>query len=126
MVRKQDKQEDWINRKWRPMMAVTYMVTIWFDFVIGPILYNMLQYMHNGQAVTPYQPITLQGGGLYHIAMGTVLGVAAYTRGKEKIAMIESSNVPQSYTPPSDPMPQNPMPYDDPTTVRTTPIRKTT
>jgi hypothetical protein len=31
-------------------------------------------------------PLTLQGAGLYHIAMGAVLGVAAYGRSQEKIS----------------------------------------
>ena len=35
--------------------------------------------------IEPWDPLTLQGAGLYHIAMGAVLGVAAWTRGKEKI-----------------------------------------
>lgn len=86
---KQDK-EDWMTTKWRPMMAVTYMATIWFDFVLGPILFNILQYYNPGQAVSSWTPLTLQGGGLYHISMGAILGIAAWTRGKEKIATIEN------------------------------------
>ena len=88
---KQDK-EDWMTTKWRPMMAVTYMATIWFDFVLGPILYNLLQYWNPGQAVSGWVPLTLQGGGLYHISMGAILGIAAWTRGKEKIATIEAGS----------------------------------
>lgn len=88
--------EDWMTKKWRPMMAVTYMATIWFDFIVGPILYNVLQYFNPGQAVTSYAPITLQGGGLYHISMGAILGIAAYTRGKEKEAMINAGMNPNA------------------------------
>ena len=86
----EQKTEDWMTSKWRPLMAITYMATIWFDFIVGPILYNLLQYWNPGQAVTAYAPITLQGGGLYHISMGAILGIAAYTRGKEKVAAIEA------------------------------------
>lgn len=84
------QQEDWMTKKWRPMMAVTYMATIWFDFIVGPIIFNVLQYWNPGQAVTSWTPLTLQGGGLYHISMGAILGIAAWTRGKEKIATIEN------------------------------------
>lgn len=84
------KSEDWMTTKWRPLMAVTYMATIWFDFIVGPILYNLLQFWNPGQAVTAYAPVTLQGGGLYHISMGAILGIAAFTRGKEKVAEIEA------------------------------------
>jgi hypothetical protein len=66
------------------------MATIWFDFIEGPINFNILQYYNPGQAVTSWTPLTLQGGGLYHLAMGGILGIAAYTRGKEKVAQIEA------------------------------------
>ena len=84
------KVEDWMTTKWRPLMAITYMATIWFDFILGPILFNLLQYWNPGQAVGMWVPLTLQGGGLYHISMGAILGIAAWTRGKEKVASIES------------------------------------
>lgn len=90
------KQEDWMTKKWRPMMAITYMATIWFDFIMGPILFNVLQYFNPGQAVTSWTPLTLQGGGLYHLAMGTILGISAYTRGKEKEAMINAGMDPNA------------------------------
>jgi fucose 4-O-acetylase-like acetyltransferase len=84
------KKEYWMTSKWRPMMDMTYMATIIFDFILGPILYNILQYWNPGQAVGMWVPLTLQGGGLYHISMGAILGIAAFTRGKEKIAEIEA------------------------------------
>jgi hypothetical protein len=84
------KAEDFMTSKWRPMMAMTYMATIWFDFIVGPIIFNILQYYNPGQAVTSWTPLTLQGGGLYHLSMGAILGIAAFTRGKEKVAEIEA------------------------------------
>jgi hypothetical protein len=86
----EQKTEDWMTSKWRPLMAMTYMATIWFDFIVGPIIFNILQYYNPGQAVTSWTPLTLQGGGLYHLAMGGILGIAAWTRGKEKVAQIEA------------------------------------
>ena len=79
------KQEDWMNAKWRPMMGWTYMATCIFDFILGPILYNMLQYWNPGQAVGMWTPLTLQGGGLYHISMGAIIGISAYGRTQEKL-----------------------------------------
>jgi len=76
---------DWINKKWRPAMGWLYMLTCFFDFVIFPILWSLLQAMSKGQVTSQWQPLTLQGAGLYHIAMGAVLGIAAYGRTKEKI-----------------------------------------
>ena len=86
----EQKTADWMTTKWRPLMAVTYMATIWFDFIVGPILFNILQYWNPGQAISSWTPLTLQGGGLYHLSMGAILGIAAFTRGKEKIAEIEA------------------------------------
>jgi hypothetical protein len=32
-----------------------------------------------------WDPITLSSGGFYHIAMGVIIGVAAYSRGQENL-----------------------------------------
>ena len=80
------KKEDWMNRKWRPAMGWMYMVVCIFDFIVFPILWSILQAMASGVVTTPWTPLTLQGAGLFHIAMGAVLGIAAWSRGNEKIA----------------------------------------
>lgn len=79
------KKEDWMNSKWRPMMGWSYMLTCVADFVIFPVLWSLLQAISKGQVNVQWQPITLQGAGLYHIAMGAVLGIAAYGRTQEKL-----------------------------------------
>jgi len=79
------KKEDWMNSKWRPMMGWMYMVVCSFDFVLAPILWSLLQSMSHGSVQTQWQPLTLQGAGLFHIAMGAVLGIAAYGRTQEKL-----------------------------------------
>ena len=76
---------DFINKKWRPLMAFVYMITCTCDFVVFPILWSLLQALSKGSVTMQWQPLTLQGAGLYHIAMGAVLGVAAYGRTKEKL-----------------------------------------
>jgi hypothetical protein len=76
---------DWINKKWRPAMGWIYMLTCTCDFVLFPVLWSLLQALSKGSVTMQWQPLTLQGAGLYHIAMGAVLGIAAYGRTKEKI-----------------------------------------
>lgn len=76
---------DFINKKWRPLMAFVYMFTCLCDFVVFPVLWSLLQALSKGSVTVQWQPLTLQGAGLYHIAMGAVLGVAAYGRTKEKL-----------------------------------------
>ena len=79
------KQEDWMNTKWRPMMGWMYMVVCTADFVVFPVLWSIIQAMHGGQVSTQWNPITLQGAGLFHMAMGAVLGLAAWGRTQEKL-----------------------------------------
>jgi len=78
--------EDWINKKWRPVMGWMYMVVCVCDFTIFPILWSLLQALSHGQVTSQWQPVTLQGAGLFHVAMGAILGIAAYGRTKEKVA----------------------------------------
>jgi hypothetical protein len=80
------KKEDWMNSKWRPMMGWLYMGVCAFDFVMFPILWSLLQAVMHVQQITQWQPLTLQGAGLFHIAMGAVLGIAAMGRTQEKLA----------------------------------------
>jgi hypothetical protein len=85
LVAHSKESEDWINKKWRPVMGWVYMATCTADFVLFPILWSALQALSHGSVNTQWNPITLQGAGLYHIAMGAVLGIAAYGRTKEKL-----------------------------------------
>jgi hypothetical protein len=83
------QKEEWLNRKWRPAMGWTYMLTCLFDFVVAPVLWSLLQHLSSGSVTTQWSPLTLQGAGLYHLAMGAVLGIAAYGRTQEKITVKE-------------------------------------
>jgi hypothetical protein len=85
MSESEKKKEDWMNSKWRPMMGWMYMLVCMADFVLFPILWSTIQAIGGGQVHTQWQPITLQGAGLFHIAMGAVLGIAAFGRTQEKL-----------------------------------------
>lgn len=86
MSASEKKKEDWMNSKWRPMMGWLYMAVCAFDFVLFPILWSLLQAVTHTMPITQWQPLTLQGAGLFHIAMGAVLGIAALGRTQEKLA----------------------------------------
>jgi len=102
----EQKKEDWMNSKWRPMMGWMYMGVCIFDFVLAPVLWSLTQAMFHGGVNVQWQPLTLQGAGLFHISMGAVLGLAAYGRTQEKLAGANNgginlpSNVGTTYTPP--------------------------
>jgi len=100
------KKEDWMNSKWRPAMGWLYMFVCFFDFVLAPILWSLVQALYKGGVNLQWQPLTLQGAGLFHISMGAVLGLAAYGRTQEKLQGANNggiqlpSNVGTTYTPP--------------------------
>jgi hypothetical protein len=85
---KKKPDDDWMTRKWRPMMAIMYMFCCLADFFIFPIMFTVVQFWETAvqnDAFRQWVPITLQGGGLFHVAMGAVLGVSAYGRTQEKL-----------------------------------------
>ena len=86
MSASEKKKEDWMNSKWRPMMGWMYMIVCVTDFVLFPVLWSMVQAIHGGNVTSQWNPITLQGAGLFHLAMGAVLGIAAFGRTQEKMA----------------------------------------
>lgn len=93
MSASEQKKEDWMNSKWRPMMGWMYMAVCACDFMLFPVLWSIHQALNHGQISSQWQPLTLQGAGLFHIAMGAVLGIAAYGRTKEKMAGAENGGL---------------------------------
>lgn len=76
--------ESWLKQYWRPAIAWQYFTVCLFDFIIFPAAF-----MHyTNQA---WDPLTLKESGFYHLAMAAIIGVAAWTRGQEKIKRIMMS-----------------------------------
>ena len=82
--------EDWVRSHWRPMMAFVYMAIVVFDFIVGPIFWSIIQ-IYGGSVAVQWSPLTLIAGGVFHAAMGAVLGISAFTRGKEKVENLRST-----------------------------------
>ncbi len=99
---------------WRPIAAYIYLAICVFDFVVGPIWIEQTNQTVNTVAFAEirkfndkdvqiaalgnvelgnrsWKPLTLLGGGLFHLAFGAILGVAAFTRGQEKVAAINTA-----------------------------------
>jgi hypothetical protein len=92
-------EEHWVTKHWRPMMGWSYLLTCTFDFIIFPILWSMLQSYQDGTVTLQWQPLTLQGAGLYHLAMGAIMGITSYGRTQEKMNL--NSNAGTTYVPPN-------------------------
>ena len=122
-TRAEKEAEDWMTKKWRPMMAIMYMCVCGFDFIIAPILWAVVQFWETqaaNDAFRQWQPLTLQGAGLFHMAMGAVLGITAWSRGQEKLAGVADAKsalpgATPSFPPaPSFSAPQNQVPVSAP------------
>lgn len=88
LVKHDKESQDWINKRWRPAMGWMYMAVCIFDFILFPIMFTLVQFWEvqaQNDAFRQWQPVTLMGAGLFHMAMGAVLGIAAYGRTKEKL-----------------------------------------
>jgi hypothetical protein len=104
------KNEDWMNSKWRPAMGWMYMLVCTTDFVLFPVLWSLVQVVGGGEVRTQWSPITLQGAGLFHMAMGAILGIAAYGRTQEKMAGANNGGISTSVPAPSFGAPATPAP----------------
>ncbi len=103
--------DKWYQKWWRPCVAFVYLGILILDFAVMPIIYELdrpdpavavtlaLQFENPGaqvqalqtlQAQRNWAPITILGGGLFHIAMGAILAGSAITRGMEKRQRIQS------------------------------------
>ena len=90
-LKKED--EHWVKSYWRPAMGWLYMLICFMDFVGFPSLSMFLPVIMRGFGITmqyvAWQSLTLSNGGLIHLAFGAILGVAAFSRGQEKLASMK-------------------------------------
>jgi len=84
------EEQHWLKVYWRPAIAWQYLVICLFDFMIAPIM--MVIYAIQVKATyIPWTSLTLSNGGLYHLSMGAIIGVTAWTRGQEKLSAAYNS-----------------------------------
>lgn len=90
-------KEHWFVTAWRPAIAWLFFAIIGIDFIIAPAV-NLAAVHYWKIPYTPWSPMTLQGGGLFFICMGTIIGVNMYTKGLADIESVRNqpdySNVP--------------------------------
>ena len=99
------------KKGWRPALAWSYVAICIFDFLVAPLIMmaffgqaqstTMLppglsasEYVEILKAMPPavyhvWVPLTLQAGGFFHIAMGGMIGIGSWTRGREKAIRAE-------------------------------------
>lgn len=102
-VMQERRAEHWMQTTWRPLMAMQYMITCLCDFVIFPVLWSILQAKDHGTVTIPWVPITLANGGMYHIAMGAIIGISAWGRTQEKVNGMSTLPMPATPATPATP-----------------------
>lgn len=97
------KEDSWFGIYWKPAAAVIYLVICLFDFVAVPTYIGLggqplselilavkdlppdAQNIVLTMKLSAWEPLTLKGGGLFHIAFGAILGATVWSRGQERI-----------------------------------------
>ena|ERR1700744_1770192 len=69
-------QPTWMNI-WKEVLSYVFSAVIAFDFIIAPSTVMILDGIAKANLPT-WQPLTLQGGGLFYVAMAAILSVGAY------------------------------------------------
>jgi len=106
--------EHGFKKFWRPIAAYVYLIICIFDFMGAPLYIAYQNEQVNSEAFAEiraltdkdvklkaleqldlgsksWEPLTLQGGAFFHLSFGAILGISAFTRGKEKVAAINTA-----------------------------------
>lgn len=101
ILRRVENTEGWLMTRWRPVAAMVYLFICLVDFVAMPIYFEysharltpervadiaikfndgatQVEAMRVLRADRAWEPLTLRETGLFHIAFGAILGVAAW------------------------------------------------
>ena len=133
---RQPSIEMWYHRIWLPLCSFTYVGICIFDFVIMPISTGVHNFIIENRIITELRenptgqtsfadayekstqlkqwvPLTLGGGGLFHLSFGALLAAGATTRGLAKKSEIEGYYGSLNGSP-TDPLSGNPSPIKKP------------
>ena len=78
-----------INRHWRDWAGLVYLFLCLIDFFIAPLMWNLAMAEHcathdcAAEGVTRWVPLTLQGGAMFHLSFGAILGATAWRKKDE-------------------------------------------
>jgi hypothetical protein len=107
-----EEKSPW-KKYWRPAAAFIYLIIVMFDFLIMPVIFeyhdafdpsevieNVVKFEKSEVQIVAlnkftekrtWSPLTILGGGMFHLSFGAILGLAAWTRGQEKVALAKNS-----------------------------------
>lgn len=79
-------QQPWFNRYWRPAMLWQYFAVCISDFLLLPIVFQAVNVLNN--TTVQWDPITLRGGGMYHVSMLGIIGIYIWGKSQERLQMM--------------------------------------
>jgi hypothetical protein len=80
------KNDAWY-KEWRLVGAYVFFMICFHDFVLAPNLTYLYSYLFK-TTYTPWVPLTTQGGGLFFVAYGGILGISAWGKFSENKEMM--------------------------------------
>jgi hypothetical protein len=83
------REETFMSRHWRGLVGFEYVLICVCDFMILPMLYFWVQQYEVQAANDAYRqwsPLTVQGGGLYHLSHMAIMGVSSWGKTQERTA----------------------------------------
>lgn len=78
----------WVNR-WREIVAFAFVIITIYDFVLAPIITQVLVAVFKAN-LTAWTPNTLQSGGMFYVAFATILGISSYGKFTEARELIRN------------------------------------
>ncbi|AUZ95057.1 hypothetical protein FDI40_gp285 [Agrobacterium phage Atu_ph07] len=90
------KEDSWLGIYWRPAAAIVYLAICIFDFILLPLYYTSSaptlsdivmsikdlpadsQIVVLNLSLAAWEPLTLKGSGMFHLAFGAILGATAW------------------------------------------------
>lgn len=95
----------WFENYWKPAVAWLYLVICAFDFLFGPLFFGWYSFVVKSQLIQNWTPLTLQGGGLFHLAFASIMGITAW---RHPYSQFGNSGYPQQNQYPRQPQTQYP------------------
>ena len=75
-----------IEQNWRSWAGLVYLFICIVDFFIAPLLWNIGMTMMDNEIkmnTSRWAPLTLQGGAMFHLSFGAILGATSFNKHKE-------------------------------------------
>ena len=75
-----------IEHYWRSWAGIVYLFICLVDFFLAPLMWNIGMTMMDKEvqlATSRWAPLTLEGGAMFHLSFGAILGATAFNRHKE-------------------------------------------